>query len=112
MLRARAQIDFEAMVEGMIKFRDEFHKKYALQMMFVKQNQLHAIELREIADQIRPDEIQINTPTRANKPRLSREELKAIAKAFQGTNYLSYCDTRKLRVVPFNKLETLKRRPE
>ena len=105
------QLDFGAMVEGMVKFREEFRKKYALQLMFVKQNKSHAKELRELAEQIRPDEIQINTPTRANKPRLCRKELQAITKAFRGMHYISYYAARKLRVVPFNRLETLKRRP-
>jgi len=106
------EIDFHSMLEGMIKFRDEFHKVYALQMMFVEQNKLYAKEMREIAEEIKPDEIQINTPSRANKPKLSADELRKVSKVFEGVNYLSYYESRKLRVKPFDKLETLKRRPE
>lgn len=106
------EIGFDSMLEGMMKFRDEFDKVYALQMMFVEQNKLYAKEMREIAEEIRPDEVQINTPSRANKPKLSANELRKVSEVFEGVNYISYYESRRLRVKAFDKLETLKRRPE
>ena len=100
------------MLKGMKRFRDEFHKIYALQMMFAEQNKLYAEEMREIAEEIEPDEVQINTPTRAYKPRLSARELRKVSEVFEGVNHLSYYESRRLRIKPFDKLETLKRRPE
>lgn len=86
------KIDFDSMLEGMIKFRGEFDKKYTLQIMFVEQNRSYAKEMREIAEKIRPDEVQINTPSRANKPRLSPFELKKVSEVFEGMSYISYYD--------------------
>ena len=106
------EIDFDSMLEGMTKFRDEYNSKYALQMMFVEQNKFCAKEMRDIAQVIKPDEVQINTPSRANKPRLSPSELKEVTRVFEGMNYISYYRSSKLRAHPFDKLETLKRRPE
>ena len=106
------EIDFDSMLEGMMKFRDEFDKVYALQMMFVDQNKPYAKEMREIAEEIKPDEVQINTPSRANKPKLSADELRKVSEVFEGINYISYYESRKVRIKPFDKLETLKRRPE
>jgi len=106
------EIDFHSMLEGMIKFRDEFHKIYALQMMFVEQNKLYAEEMRKIAEQVKPDEVQINTPSRANKPKLSANELRKVSEVFEGLNHLSYYESKKLRVKPFDRLETLQRRPK
>ena len=106
------EIDFHSMLEGMIKFRDEFHRIYALQMMFVEQNKLYAEEMRKIAEQVKPDEVQINTPSRANKPKLSANELRKVSEVFEGLNHLSYYESKKLRVKPFDRLETLQRRPK
>ena len=106
------EIDFHSMLKGMKRFRDEFHKIYALQMMFVEQNKLFAEEMREIAEEIKPDEVQINTPSRANKPRLGADELRKVSEVFEGVNHLSYYESRRLRVKPFDRFETLKRRPE
>jgi wyosine [tRNA(Phe)-imidazoG37] synthetase (radical SAM superfamily) len=55
---------------GIRRFRDEFQGKLALQMMFVGQSPLlrcrrdHAEEMAEIARDLSPDEVQLNTPLR------------------------------------------------
>ncbi|UCG44764.1 MAG: radical SAM protein [Candidatus Bathyarchaeota archaeon] len=105
-------INFHFMLDGMKKFRQEFRKTYALQMMFVEQNKRYAEEMRAIAEEIQPNEVQINTPSRANKPKLSPSELGRVSEAFNRMNYISYYDSRKLRVKPFDKRETAQRRPE
>jgi len=105
--------DFDSMLEGMIKLRDEFDGKYALQMMFIEQNRLYAKEMREIAEKIRPDEVQIDTPFRLCRvPKLNPDELKKVTKAFEGMNVISYCESKKPRIKPIDESETLKRRPK
>lgn len=108
------EINFNSMIEGMIKFRDEFDGKYALQMMFIEENKLHAKEMRELAEKIKPDEIQIDTPFRPCRvPKLSRDELKKVNEVFEGMDYISYYEHPRVRKVkPINQSETLKRRPE
>jgi wyosine [tRNA(Phe)-imidazoG37] synthetase (radical SAM superfamily) len=106
-------IDFDSMVEGMIKFRDEFHKKYALQMMFIEQNKLYSKQMREIAEKIRPDEVQIDTPFRPCKvPKLNPDELEKVTESFKDMNVISYYKSKKLKIKPMDESETLKRRPK
>ena len=104
-------IDFNSMIDGMIRFRSEFHGKYALQVMFVNENRPYAPEIRKIAEEIQPDEVQINTPSRANKPKLTPTQLEDVTRAFKGMNYVSYYEAKKPPAKPFHKLETLRRRP-
>jgi len=64
-------------------FRKEYQGKLALQMMFIEANQGYAPEMAKIAEQLSPDEVQINTPLRpcAVQP-LGPEEISTIRRAF------------------------------
>jgi len=105
-------INFRSMLDGMIKFRDEFGGKYALQMMFIEENKKYAKEVRAIAEEIRPDEVQLNTPSRPCNVRcLSREEMKKITEVFKGMNCISYYERKKPKIRPIDKSETFIRRP-
>jgi wyosine [tRNA(Phe)-imidazoG37] synthetase (radical SAM superfamily) len=68
---------------GIKAFRREFAGALALQIMFIADNQSKARDIARIAQDIRPDEIQINTPLRpcSCKP-LSEEDLKRIKQEF------------------------------
>jgi len=106
-------IDFDSMIEGMIKFRDEFDGKYALQMMFIEQNKSYSKQMRELAEEIRSDEVQIDTPFRPCKvPKLNPSELKKVTEAFKGMNAISYYESTKPKIKPIDESETLKRRPK
>jgi len=106
-------IDFDCMLEGMKKFRDEFDGKYALQMMFIKQNKSYSKQMREIAKEIQPDEVQIDIPFRPCKvPKLNPSELKKVTEAFKGMNAISYYESKKPKIKPMDESETLKRRPK
>ncbi len=85
-------IEFGKILEGIKRFRKEYRGKFALQIMFIKENEDKAKELANLVNSIEPDEIQINTPLRpcGVKP-LSREEISKIREQF-----LSKC---KLKVV-------------
>lgn len=107
-------LDFEKMIGGMKKFRKGFRGKYELQMMFIETNKGHAHDMRRLAVEMKPDEIQIDTPIR--KPSLVKplppEEIDKIKKVFNGLNCISVYDSKKPNVEILNKTETLLRRPE
>ncbi len=111
--RPHPSIKFEHMLEGMRRFRDEFEGKYALQMMFIDLNKAHAKAMRRLAEEIRADEIQIDTPLRPSpvKP-LTREEIEKIKRVFEGMNYISVYDRGRPKVEAVDRRETLERRPE
>jgi wyosine [tRNA(Phe)-imidazoG37] synthetase (radical SAM superfamily) len=94
-------------------FREEYHGKLALQMMFIEANRDHAAGMAEIAGRLSPDEVQINTPLRpcGVKP-LSPGELAAIEREFSNfQNVFTVYEALKPEVVPFDMAETLRRRP-
>ena len=95
-------------------FREEYHGKLALQMMFVEANKGYAVEMAEIAEQLSPDEVQINTPLRpCGAAPLSPEDLVAIEQEFGNfKNVLTVYEASKPEVVPFDLAETLRRRPK
>ncbi len=111
--RPHPSIKFEKILEGMRRFRSEFKGEYALQMMFIDLNKDHASEMRRLAEEIKPDEIQIDTPIRASPVRsLDPKEIDEIKNVFEGMNYISVYDRERPRVEIIDRNETLERRPE
>ncbi|MBL7071015.1 MAG: radical SAM protein [Candidatus Omnitrophica bacterium] len=72
------------LLEGIKAFRSEHDTKLALQIMFAEMNKDEYKKLAELAFEIRPDEIQINTPLRpcGIKP-LSKHEIVHIKEYFE-----------------------------
>jgi len=102
----------EEIVEGIRRFREGFTGRVALQMMFVEANKDHASEMAELARELRPDEVQLNTPLRPSPVRpLSREEMELIQEAFQGLNVLNIYKAQRPKVVALDGSETRRRRP-
>ncbi len=104
---------------GIHRFREEFQGKLALQMMFVEANRDCAREMAEIARDLSPDEVQLNTPLRPSPvPPLSPAEMDEIEAAFVDLLALSkarvlnvYKATRP-EVVSLDEGETRRRRPQ
>jgi len=83
-------------------------------MMFVEANRDCASEMARIAEELSPDEVQINTPLRpcAVKP-LTPEEIAAIRQEFAGLKgVVTVYEALRPEVTPLNLEETLRRRPE
>ncbi len=57
-------ISLESIIQGAIQFRQEFQGKLCLQCMFMPANLVEAEAMIKIANDIQPDEIQLNTPRR------------------------------------------------
>lgn len=103
--------EFDAIVQGIKEFKRYFKGRLALQIMFMKENAQYAGDIAEIARQIHPDEVQINTPLRpCGVQPLEREELSKIKDLFSGLNAISVYESRKKIVKPISDGDTLKRR--
>lgn len=76
-------IEFKGVVEGIKAFRKEYQGKLALQIMFLSENKDDVDKYTHLANYIRPDEIQLNTPLRpCNVNPLSRDEIAGIRSDF------------------------------
>ncbi len=109
--RPSSLVAFDVVLSSIIDFRREFSGKFALQMMFVRENKNSAKEMVQLANKIAPDEIQLNTPLRkcAVTP-ISEHEMKEIEGLFVGFRTLSvYSASRKI-VAAVSQEDTLKRR--
>jgi len=106
-------ITFDKILDGIKTVRKEFTGKFALQMMFIDKNKNHAFELANLAREIEPDEVQIDTPTRPCiiKP-LNPEEIKKIKSEFKGLNAISVYEAKRPKVKILDKAEYSIRRPE
>jgi len=111
--RPLAGMEFDTVVEGISRFRDEFDGKLALQMMFIEENKQYAKEMSELAARLSPDEVQIDTPLRASpvKP-LSPSEISTIAREFGEFNVISVYEKEGPKVRPLDTGELHVRRPE
>jgi wyosine [tRNA(Phe)-imidazoG37] synthetase (radical SAM superfamily) len=105
------QITFDMIVDSIKQFKSKYKGKLALQIMFIKENQKNAKEISEIAKEINPDEIQINTPLRPSQSKpLSKSEIDKIKEYFKDMNTISVYDTKIKKVEPISTEDTLKRR--
>lgn len=90
--RPDASVSFDEMLAGLIRFREEFHQKIWLEIVFlegVNTSGQAVDDLVRCAQQIRPDRIQLNTATRPPAEQsavpVSRSRLEAIAAKFGPT---------------------------
>jgi wyosine [tRNA(Phe)-imidazoG37] synthetase (radical SAM superfamily) len=104
---------------GILRFREEFQGKLALQMMFVGQSPLlrcrrdRAEEMAEIARDLSPDEVQLNTPLRPSPvPPLCPAEMDEIEAAFVGLPVLNVYKAARPEAVFLDEEETRRRRPQ
>jgi wyosine [tRNA(Phe)-imidazoG37] synthetase (radical SAM superfamily) len=98
-------------IKGIKQFRKNFKGKFALQIMFVRQNQKDADKIARLAYEVNPDEVQINTPRRACRVRpLSKSAISRIKKCFSGLNLISVYDIQPKKAIPFSCQGTLTRR--
>ncbi|MDI6892303.1 MAG: radical SAM protein [Actinomycetota bacterium] len=105
-------VDLRGILKGLRKFRGEFAGKLALQMMFIDLNRDRATELAELAGEISPDEVQINTPLRpCGVEPLLPGEIEDIRKHFRGLRAVTVYEAKKPPVIPYSLKETLRRRP-
>lgn len=104
-------ITIEEIIHGIIKFREMYKGRFALQIMLIEQNKNYAHDISQIAKHINPDEIQINTPLRpcGVKP-LSKSELGEIENYFTGLNTVSVYKAEHGEVEPISSKDTLRRR--
>ncbi len=98
-------------IKAIKHFKARYKGKLALQIMFIKENEKFAEKIARIARDIAPDEVQINTPLRpcAVKP-LSKERMEKIREHFRGLNVVSVYRTKKIKVKPVSRRDTLRRR--
>jgi len=104
-------ITFKKTLDGIKKMRKRFKGKFALQIMFINENKDFAHQIAELTREIKPDEVQINTPTRpCDVVPLQKNEIKKIEKMFHGLNTISVYTSQKISTNPLDKSELIKRR--
>ncbi len=105
-------VNFENILSGIKIFRKKFSGKLALQMMFIKQNKSKSKEMASIAREIKPTEVQLNTPLRRCqiKP-LSKKEMDCIKAEFFDLNAISVYNSKKFVAKALDLRETIQRRP-
>ena len=112
--RPRIKSTLDELLQAIKLFREGYRGKLALQMMFIKANRSHASEMAKLAEELSPDEVQLNTPLRpcAVSP-LTPEEITAIRQEFSGVKgVVTVYEALRPGVTPLNLKETLRRRPE
>jgi wyosine [tRNA(Phe)-imidazoG37] synthetase (radical SAM superfamily) len=109
--RPAKELNIERIIEAIKNFKKSFSGKLALQIMFVKENKAYAREIADVAKEIAPDEIELNTPLRpcAMKP-LAREEIDRLKKYFPKEKVVSVYEAEKKEIAPVSEEDTLKRR--
>jgi len=106
-------VTLHMVVEGIKRFNEEYPGKLALQMMFVPQNKEQAAAMAQLAKEINPVEVEVNTPLRPCPIQpLSPEELSKIKELFKPLKVYSVYDVERPETRPMDEVETRRRRPE
>ena len=101
----------DSIVQAIKDFNTNYKGKLALQIMFIEESKIYIPEIVQIAKEINPDEVQINTPLRPCAAKsLSAKELGIIEGCFAGLDTVSVYKADKKIVEPVSKEDTLKRR--
>lgn len=112
-------IKFKDVYEGIRSFKMEYDTKLAIQIMFLEENKNEFEKLAELAFEIIPDEIQINTPLRPHKGKpLSQKEITHIREYFEDfgrrinskAKIISPYEARQKDVEAISEKDTLRRR--
>jgi wyosine [tRNA(Phe)-imidazoG37] synthetase (radical SAM superfamily) len=104
-------INFQQTFKGIKTMRQNFQGKFALQIMFMKENKHAADDFAQLAQEINPDEVQLNTPLRPCKVSpLSKSELEEIETKFSGLKTLSVYKSSRPKTTPLDMKELLRRR--
>jgi len=109
-------VEFGDILEGIKKFKKVYKGKLALQMMFIENNKEYIDKYIYLANYIKPDEIQVNTPLRpCNVNPLIKKEILKLKNYFisfcEGINIVSIYDEREFRdIMSISDEDTLKRR--
>lgn len=107
---------FSSILEGIKEFREYYSGRMALQIMFTPNNKNNVSDLIDLANYIKPDEIQINTPLRpCGVEPLQKEEICRIKDGFsyacKGIDIVSVYDERPaVHIKSISNEDTLKRR--
>ena len=98
-------------LKGIKEFKSVYKGKLALQIMFTEENKSYASEIRRLAEEIGPDEVQLNTALRPCALKaLSQKDMDIIKGYFKGMDVISLYDAKKKKVVSINREDTLRRR--
>ena len=104
-----ARIDI--IIQAIKDFKSCYLGKLALQIMFIEQNKKYANDIAQIAKEIKPDEVQLNTPLRPCKIKpLTKFEMDTIEGYFSGLNTVSVYSAEKKGVKSISSKDTLRRR--
>lgn len=103
-------MSFKRTLRGIKDFREAYRGKFAIQVMFVKKNMKYASRIADIVRDIKPDEVQINTPFRPSgiKP-LDYVSMKKIKSYFSGLQTVCVYDYDQEETIPFDEKNTLTR---
>lgn len=102
-------VEFSKIVAGIKDFKKKFKGKLALQIMFISENKKYAEAIAQIARDIDPDEIQINTPLRPGGTPLNEADLIDIKKHFKSLPAMTVYEMERRNVEPLNEKETILR---
>ncbi|MFA5356306.1 MAG: radical SAM protein [Candidatus Omnitrophota bacterium] len=114
--RSAEGVEFADILDGIKKFRNDYVGRMALQIMFIEDNKNEVNKLIYLANYIKPDEVQINTPLRrCDIDPLSKETILKIkanfASSLKTVDVVSVYDDKALQdIVPISDGDTLKRR--
>ena len=103
-------LDLAGVIQGIVDFRSAFKGKLALQVMLVNENIESVEQIAQVARQVAPDEVQLNTPLRPSGARpVERQRLQWAKGFFKDMPVVSVYDAPSQEYTPMDERATMKR---
>jgi len=104
MNRPESGISFESVLSGIIKLRKRYKNKFAVQIMFTKENIKDAQKIAKLVKLIKPDEVEINTPMRLSSVKaLSKSDIFKIRNYFKDFYVITVYDKKPKKSPPISR---------
>lgn len=102
--------DFNSVIEGIKQFRRTYRGKTALQVMLVEENIDKIQAIAQLAREIEPEEVQLNTPLRpsGSKP-IDRSRMEWAKRFFKGMTVVTVFDDPLKEYTPMDESATVSR---
>ncbi|MGQ9590748.1 MAG: radical SAM protein [Planctomycetota bacterium] len=110
--RPHPSLSLARTLEGLRRFREEFHGRLALQIMCLAENESRSADLAALARSLRPDEVYLNTPLRPSPSEpLNEGRMAEIEKRFSGLRVRNVYRARRPSVQAIEPGGARRRRP-
>ncbi len=106
----QSHLKLSKVISGILEFKKVFAGRFAIQIMVIQENLNEMEKIADFLKEIRPEEVQLNTPLRASAAApISKQDMQEVKLLFAGLPVISVYDVQVPAMEPWNFKQTAAR---